>query len=139
MNKTMSNVSRQAVYVVNIQLPELDIQPADFSGESRLFQISRIRIDAYDPCGAAAFHFNGVETSVAADIQNCLPGKVGWNTCLENTPFAGRVVTQEVIRRRLYSAEIDVMKPFAEFRCPLCRYVTRPLPPERSLLNLHFN
>ena len=64
-----------------------------------------VMIDTEHAFRPAALHLNGIEPGVAPDIQNRHAGQIFGNRVLEISPFGGRIVAQEVIRRGLHAPQ----------------------------------
>jgi len=110
-----------------------------------LREVVFIGIDAEYALGATALHFERIEPAIAADVEDGLSGKVLRQRIGEALVFDLRVVTEEVIRRGLHSAEAHVMKPGAQssdaflqaadlfFSAKRCRWHGFVVPPGQPL------
>ncbi len=101
--------------IVDGHAAEFDRGSADFGGEFRLGEIPRVRIDAKHASRAAAFHFDRIETGVAADIEHACAFEIGRNRVGEARPLDVRIIAQEVRGRGADAGEVEIMKPLAEF------------------------
>jgi hypothetical protein len=100
--------------LVHRELVELDIEVHDVGGEPRLCKVARVGVDAHHARRAAALHLETVESRVAPDVEHRLAGQIRGKRVREALPFDGGVIAEEVIRRRLDAAQIDVVKPVAQ-------------------------
>src|SRR4051812_29008805 len=78
------------------ELSKLDVMSCHLRGKARLSQIHIIKIDPDDPAGAALLHLDGIEASVAADIEHRLAGQILWNCVGEALPFDGGIIAEEM-------------------------------------------
>jgi len=67
-----------------------------------------------DAIGAAAFHFEGVEAAVAADVEDGGAAEVGGEDVLEGGPLGGGVIAEEVMGSGGDAAELEVVEPGAQ-------------------------
>ncbi len=77
MKSTTSKRSPKRADVIDRELAELDLEPADAGGEAGLRQVVVVEIDAEHPLGPAPFHLDRVEAAVAADVEHRLAGQIG--------------------------------------------------------------
>ena len=75
----------QRADVVDRELAELDVEPADLGGKARLRQVVVVEVDAEHPLGPAPLHLDRVEAAVAADIEHGLAGEILGIACAK--PF----------------------------------------------------
>ena len=104
----------QTRHIVHRQLSEIDFGAFDFRGEPGLRQVARVEVDADHPGGAAAFHLQRVEASVAADVEHRLAAQIGGDRVLETAPLHHRVIIEKVVGRGAHPGEIEVVEPRAE-------------------------
>src|SRR4051794_28455498 len=100
--------------IVSRHLAEFDVQSVDVSRELRLLKIFIVGVETEHTICTPSLHFHGVETSIAADIENRLAIQSFWNDPGKATPFHPRIVAQEVRRRGTDAVEIEVVEPRAE-------------------------
>src|SRR5204862_4695343 len=101
--------------IVNGELAKLDVCAEHFGGEAGLSEISLVEIDADDTVSSAAFHFDGVVTGVATDVQNSSAGKVFRQREGKRAPFRGGIIAEEMVGRGLDAVEVEIVEPAAEF------------------------
>src|SRR5438067_1273646 len=70
---------RELIDLIDIQLPELDIEAGHLRRKSRLCEVPRVRIDAEYARGASPFHLQRIEAGIAADIEHGPAGQIGCN------------------------------------------------------------
>jgi hypothetical protein len=100
--------------VVDGALSELDVLPCHPGGKARLFEVPGVGIEPEHARGPAPLHLDGVEASVATDVQHALAGQVGRQRVAEAAPLHGRIVTEEMVRRGPDALEVDVVEPLAQ-------------------------
>src|SRR5690348_10232747 len=82
--------------------------------EFRLFEIFVVGIEAQYAIGAAAFHFHGVESRIAADVEHGFPRKVFRNHPAEPAPFHVGIIAEEMRWCCPHAIEVKVVKPGTE-------------------------
>ena len=82
------------------------------SSKARLGEIDIVKIDCHHALGPALFHFDGIESGVAADIEDRHTSEVLRNSVLKPLPFRSWIVAQEVIWRGLHTRKRKVVKPW---------------------------
>ena len=83
---------------------EGDVKVEYSGGETRLFEVLLIVVDAQHTPGAATFHFDGIKAAVASYIEHGFAAQVGGYGVAEVLPLQRRIITEEVIRRGLDTA-----------------------------------
>ncbi|EGE59441.1 hypothetical protein RHECNPAF_2190035 [Rhizobium etli CNPAF512] len=101
--------------LINRHLPELDVEGKMIGGETGLFEIAWITIDAENPARVAAFHLEGIKSGIAADIKNAAACKIVRHHMFETVPFECRVVAEKMVRRGLDLPQPHIMEPGAQF------------------------
>src|SRR5438477_9948671 len=79
-----------------------------------LRQISLVEINAEHAISSAPFHLNAVEAAVATDIEYAFTSQICGNRVLESFPLNAWKIAEEMFRRSLHAAKVDVMEPFAQ-------------------------
>src|SRR4051794_34534529 len=100
--------------IVGRHLSKFDLQSVDLGRKSCLCQIFIFGIETNHALGTPTFHFHGVETRIAADVENGLPFESFRNDACKTTPFDPRIVAQEVRRRGADALQVEIVKPGAE-------------------------
>src|SRR5947209_6160390 len=103
-------------HIINGELAKLDPGAAHLRRKPGLRQVNLVEINRHDALGAAPFHFDGIEPAVAPDIQDRLALEIGRYYVSKALPLVARVVSQEMVRCGLHPAQIQVVKPLAQFR-----------------------
>ena len=100
--------------LIDRHVPELDIGIQHFGGEARLRQVILVGVDTHHAVCAPALHLDGVKAGIAADVENGLSAEVLRNGVGEFLPFHAGIVAEEVIRRGLHAAEVEIVEPLSQ-------------------------
>src|SRR5205085_11979243 len=100
--------------VVDGQRAQLDVDPGHFGREPSLREVALVAVDAHDAVGPAPLHLDGEEAGVATDVENGLAAQVPRDRVLDAAPEIARVVAEEVVRRGVHAAQIEVVEPIAQ-------------------------
>lgn len=95
----------------------------DLSRELSLLKITRIAVDAEDAAGETALHLDGIETGVAAHVENAGAGEIIGDRGGKFRPLERGIVAQKMIGRGPDTAEVEIMEPGSEFLNPLANLI----------------
>lgn len=90
---------------------EFDIEVQGVGREARLIEIPIINIDPKYVFGPAAFHLDGIEASIAANIENRLACERSRDLAANLLPFDVWKISQKVIRSCVHPVKVQVVKP----------------------------
>jgi hypothetical protein len=109
------------VDLVHGSLLKFDIQFERLGGKTGLVKIPFVDVNAQYSSGTPLFKLNAIKTTITADVENGSSPKILWKSFGNVLPFHVREVTQKVIGRRPYSANVYIVKPVAERADAFCQ------------------
>src|SRR5262249_726088 len=106
------------IEIVNREAPVIDVDSENVAHEVSLPNQLALRIDSQHAPGAAALHFERIETGTGADTQSALAGEIFREADLDRLPGRSRVLgrlADGALRFGLEAvAQIDAVKPRLE-------------------------
>ena len=93
---------------------KIDVGREHIGGKARLREVVFIGIDAENSISAAAFHLDGIEAGVAADIEHGFASQVTRKGVAEALELGAWIISEEVVGCGLDSIEAKIVEPGAE-------------------------
>src|SRR5438270_732284 len=100
--------------VIDGEAPKFDFDLIHFRSKPRLLQVLLLRIDSKNPRRAAPLHLEGVESGIAADIEDGAAGEIRRDLIGKPIPFDGGVIAEEMRGSGAHAVEIEIVEPGAQ-------------------------
>ena len=108
-----------------------------FTGEAGLGEVHLVAVDPEHTIGTTALHLDAVKAAVAADVEHRLSTEVFGDRMRETRELRTRIISEEMVGRRLDSAEVHVVEPRPErFDLSIARFSRRLRRRHRSVPRL---
>src|SRR5436305_4148150 len=104
---------RDLIDVVDRALLELDLMTQSGGCKARLVEIAIVYVDPEDPAGAPLFHLDGIEATVAPNVEDGRAGKIRRDGARDVLTLDIREVAEKMLRRGGHAKEIDVVEPLS--------------------------